>query len=60
MFGTTAAVSRLIGSGRPDDAAAHTLQALWLALGLGVTVAVLLIPLGPPLLSLFRTPRPAT
>ena len=53
MFGTTAAVSRLIGSGRPDDAAAHALQALWLALGLGVAVAVLLIPLGLPLLSLF-------
>jgi putative MATE family efflux protein len=53
MFGTTAAVSRLIGSGRPDEAAEHALQALWLALGLGIAVAVVLVPLGAPLLSLF-------
>lgn len=39
-YGTTAEVARLRGAGRPEDAARHALQALWLATGLGVAVLV--------------------
>jgi Na+-driven multidrug efflux pump len=41
-YGTTAEVARLRGAGRPQDAARYALQALWLAVGLGVAVLVLL------------------
>jgi MATE family multidrug resistance protein len=39
-YGTTAEVARLRGAGRPQDAATHALQALWLAVTLGVAVTV--------------------
>lgn len=39
-YGTTAEVARLRGAERPEDAARHALQALWLATGLGVAVLV--------------------
>ena len=38
-YGTTAAVSRLLGAGREDDAAAQAIQGLWLATAIGVVVA---------------------
>ena len=38
-YGTTSAVSRLIGAGEDREAAHQAVQSLWLALGLGVTLA---------------------
>jgi putative MATE family efflux protein len=51
-YGTTARVSRLHGAG--DDAAANALaaQALWLALGVGVTGAAAVAALAEPLIGL--------
>ncbi len=51
-YGTTAAVSRLLGAGRATDAADRSVQALWLGVILGVLTAALLFPLSRPLLSL--------
>jgi MATE family multidrug resistance protein len=48
-YGTTAEVARLRGAGRPQEAATYALQALWLAIGLGV-VAVLVLEAFAPLL----------
>jgi putative MATE family efflux protein len=53
MFGTTASVSRLLGAGRADEAADQGVQAMWLGAGLGVVTSLVLVPLGPALLSLF-------
>lgn len=41
-YGTTAAVSRLLGAGRADDAASQAVQGLWLAgiIGLGLVIVV--------------------
>lgn len=38
-YGTTAAVSRLLGAGREREAAEQAIQSLWLAVGIGVVVA---------------------
>ena len=38
-YGTTGTVARLLGAGRPADAAAQGVQALWLAAGIGVALA---------------------
>lgn len=46
-FGTAATVARLLGAGRPRDAAHQSVQALWLGLGLGVVVALVLWPMAP-------------
>jgi MATE family multidrug resistance protein len=46
-YGTTAEVARLRGAGRPDEAAVHALQALGLALALGVGVLAVLEAAGP-------------
>ncbi|MDZ7675165.1 MAG: MATE family efflux transporter [Acidimicrobiales bacterium] len=47
-YGTTAAVARLLGAGRDDDAAVQALQGLWLAVGIGVVVgAVVAVGAGP-------------
>lgn len=48
-YGTTAEVARLRGAGRPDEAAMYALQALWLAVALGLA-ATLVFELGAPLL----------
>jgi MATE family, multidrug efflux pump len=48
-YGTTARVSRLHGAGRHDAAGALAAQALWLALAVGLTVAVALEALAVPL-----------
>lgn len=48
-YGTTAEVARLRGAGRPQEAATYALQALWLAVALGVAVTVVL-EAGAPLL----------
>jgi putative MATE family efflux protein len=51
-YGTTAAVARLRGAGRPQDAASYALQALWLAVGCGALVAAVLLLAGPAILAL--------
>ncbi len=48
-YGTTAAVSRLLGAGRDTDAAHQAVQGMWLAVGLGVAVAVALTPFAGPI-----------
>jgi putative MATE family efflux protein len=48
-YGTTAEVARLRGAGRPREAATYALQALWLAVALGVATTVVLVA-GAPLL----------
>lgn len=42
VYGTTAAVARLRGSGDPDGAGRHVAQALWLAIALGLAATLLL------------------
>jgi MATE family, multidrug efflux pump len=51
-YGTTAQVARLHGAGRDDDAAALGSQALWLAIGIGVALLVLIAALAAPAVSL--------
>ena len=50
-YGTTAEVARLRGAGRPQDASTHALQALWLAVALGVATTVVLEVSAPLLLT---------
>ncbi len=52
-YGTTGPVARLIGAGREPEAAARSLQGLWLALLLGVIGGVLLFTVREPLLRTF-------
>ena len=49
-YGTTGTVARLLGAGHPERAASQGVQALWLALGIGVTVMYGTSPAGPALL----------
>jgi putative MATE family efflux protein len=51
-YGTTAAVARLHGAGQVERAGALAAQALWLALAIGVTLAVALVALAGPLIAL--------
>lgn len=51
-YGTTAAVSRLIGAGQVAAAADRSIQALWLAIGFGVGVIGVVSFAGTPLLEL--------
>ena len=48
-YGTTGTVARLLGAGRRGDAAAQGVQALWLALAIGVGLALLGLALAGPL-----------
>jgi putative MATE family efflux protein len=57
-YGTTATVARLIGAGRDDDATHHGIQALWLGVGAGTVVGLVLWPAAPWLVHL-SDPRPA-
>jgi putative MATE family efflux protein len=50
-YGTTGTVARLLGAGHPGRAAAQGVQALWLALGIGVALAALGVVFGGPLVS---------
>jgi putative MATE family efflux protein len=47
-YGTTARVARLHGAGRDRDAADVGSQALWLALGIGVVLALLVVAFAGP------------
>jgi putative MATE family efflux protein len=51
-YGTTAEVARLRGAGRPQEAATYALQALWLAVALGVAAVIVLEAFAPLLLAL--------
>lgn len=51
-YGTTAAVARLRGAARPEEAAAYVVQALWLALGLGAVSMAALLLFAPVLVAL--------
>ncbi|HVM00745.1 MAG TPA: MATE family efflux transporter [Egibacteraceae bacterium] len=59
-YGTTAEVARLRGAGRPDDAARYALQALWLAVGLGVVVTAALILAAEPIVGAMGAAGPVT
>jgi putative MATE family efflux protein len=52
-YGTTAAVSRLIGAGNHREAAHQAIQSLWLAAAIGAVVAVVGLLLAEPLVRLF-------
>lgn len=47
-YGTTAAVSRLLGADRHGDAAVQGVQGMWLAMGLGVVVTALAVAFADP------------
>lgn len=53
-YGTTAAVSRLIGAGQHDAAARQAIQSLWLAFGVGVAFAIAMFAFADPLLRLVQ------
>ena len=52
-YGTTASVARLIGAGHQREAAHQAIQGMWLATLAGVALALALVPLARPLISLF-------
>lgn len=51
-YGTTAAVSRLIGAKQISEAADRSVQALWLAVAFGIGVIALVMAFGSPMLRL--------
>jgi putative MATE family efflux protein len=51
-YGTTAAVSRLLGAGETQRAAHQAVQGLWLAAGMGVLLGLLVWRFADPLLAL--------
>jgi putative MATE family efflux protein len=51
-YGTTAQVARLHGAGRDGEAAALGSQALWLAIGIGVVLLLLIAALAAPAVAL--------
>jgi len=51
-YGTTAQVARLHGAGRERDAGRLAAQALWLALAIGVAIALLCVLLAGPLIAM--------
>lgn len=50
-YGTTAAVSRLLGADREDDAAGQAIQGLWLAVGIGIVVAGIVVAATGPIVA---------
>ena len=51
VYGTTAAVARHRGAGDDEQAARHALQALWLALGLGLSLTAVLLAAAPAIVA---------
>jgi len=51
-YGTTAAVSRLLGAGREREAAHQAVQGLWLAAGIGVAVTAVVLAAASPVIGL--------
>lgn len=52
-FGTAATVARLVGAGRPRDAASMSVQGVWFGAGLGLLAALVLWPAAPWVLERF-------
>ena len=52
-YGTTAAVARQLGAGRPDSALRQGIDGLWLAAGIGIVVLAAGWPLAPPIVAAF-------
>ncbi|MCK2214195.1 MATE family efflux transporter [Actinomadura sp. ATCC 31491] len=52
-YGTTAAVARQTGAGRPGQAMRSGVDGVWLALGIGAALIALFWPLAPALVELF-------
>ncbi len=59
-YGTTAEVARMRGAGAPEEAARHALQALWLALGIGALITVVLVSFAGPVLAAMGASGPVT
>lgn len=59
-YGTTAEVARLRGAGRPAEAARYALQALWLAVGLGVAATAALLVAAEPIVGAMGADGPVT
>lgn len=57
-YGTTAAVSRLLGAGRDGEAAAQAVQGLWLAVGIGVAVMAVVSAVPGPIVSFLGAEGP--
>ncbi len=57
-YATTAATARFVGAGRPDRGLRQGLDGMWLGIGLGFTLGVLLAAFAPAILSWFG-PEPA-
>jgi len=53
-YGTTSAVSRLLGAGRERDAANQAVQGLWIAVGAGIAFAGVCFAFAPQLLRLLQ------
>lgn len=51
-YGTTSSVARLIGAGRAEEATYQAVQAIWMALGIGLAITVVGWPLTPVLIGL--------
>ncbi|GAA3213395.1 MATE family efflux transporter [Actinocorallia longicatena] len=52
-YGTTAAVARQVGAGRLREAARQGVDGIWLALGIGVLLIAVGVPLSPSIVGLF-------
>jgi putative MATE family efflux protein len=50
-YGTTAAVSRLLGAGRPHEASAQAVQGLWLAVLTGLVVMAVVVAVPGPIVA---------
>ena len=50
-YGTTAAVSRLLGAGREDDAATQAIQGMWLAAAIGMAVGTIVVVTPGPIVA---------
>jgi len=53
-YGTTSAVSRLLGAGKQREAANQAVQGLWIAVGAGIAFAVICFALAPQLLRILQ------
>ena len=53
-YGTTSAVSRLLGAGRQRDAANQAVQGLWIAVAAGIVFAAICFAFAPQMLRLLQ------
>lgn len=52
-YATTSATGKLVGAGKRGEAARQGIEGMWLALGIGATLTVILFLFGEPILRLF-------